>query len=89
MVSRKRIEIGDRFQQLGRTAFGGMPRGIWRVQDIGERSDRLLYARLVMESDKTMVKTIAVNALIDGRQFAAAPESFDGLPVDLRKTETL
>ncbi len=75
-MSRNRpLAIGDRFRQIGRGAFGTPLRRVWRVAAINVGTDRMMYARLVMEQDATAVKTIAVNALVDGRQFAPAADA--------------
>lgn len=76
-----RIEVGQRFHLIGSPP----PRiGSWKVAAVFKSTvDGVEYARLAQVNDPTRQKTIAVSALLDGRQYtrsasAPGPEVADG-----------
>ncbi len=72
-MPRERVEIGSRFSSVGHSIFGRPSSDIWCVSEIVEKSDRIVYARLVRESDQCDMKTISLTALQDGRLFRRWP----------------
>jgi hypothetical protein len=63
-----RIEVGQRFHLVGSTPARI---GSWKVAAIFKSTvDGVEYARLAQIDDPTRQKTIAVSALLDGRQYA-------------------
>jgi hypothetical protein len=62
-----RIEVGQRFHLVGSppTRIGA-----WQVAAVFKSTvDGIEYARLAQVNDPTRQKTIAVSALLDGRQY--------------------
>jgi hypothetical protein len=76
-----KIEVGQRFHLVG-----SVPAriGSWKVAAVFKSSvDGVEYARLAQVNDPTRQKTIAVSALLDGRQYtrsavSAGPEVAGG-----------
>ena len=70
-----RIEVGQRFHLVGSPAARI---GSWKVAAVFKSTvDGVEYARLAQVNEPTRQKTIAVSALLDGRQYmrsAAGPE---------------
>jgi hypothetical protein len=72
-----KIEVGQRFHLVGSPPARI---GSWKVAAVFKSTvDGVEYARLAQVNDPTRQKTIAVSALLDGRQYArsavsAAPE---------------
>jgi hypothetical protein len=63
-----RIEVGQRFHLIGSPPARI---GAWQVAAIFKSTvDGVEYARLAQVNDPTRQKTIAVSALLDGRQYA-------------------
>jgi hypothetical protein len=63
-----RIEVGHRFHLVGSPPARI---GAWQVAAVFKSTvDGVEYARLAQVSDPTRQKTIAVSALLDGRQYA-------------------
>jgi hypothetical protein len=65
-----KIEVGQRFHLIG-----GPPArvGSWTVAAVFKSTvDGVEYARLAQVNDPTRQKTIAVSALLDGRQYRRA-----------------
>jgi hypothetical protein len=63
-----RIEVGQRFHLVGSPTAR---LGAWKVAAIFKSTvDGVEYARLAQVNDQTRQKTIAVSALLDGRQYA-------------------
>jgi hypothetical protein len=67
-----RIEVGQRFHLVGSSpARIGSRIGSWKVDAVFKSTvDGVEYARLAQVNDPTRQKTIAVSALLDGRQYA-------------------
>jgi len=76
-----RIEVGQRFHLVGSPPARI---GSWKVAAVFKSTvDGVEYARLAQVNDPTRQKTIAVSALLDGRQYArsagnAGPEIAGG-----------
>lgn len=76
-----RIEVGQRFHLVGSPPARI---GSWKVAAVFKSSvDGVEYARLAQVNDPTRQKTIAVSALLDGRQYtrsmaSAGPEISGG-----------
>ena len=76
-----RIEVGQRFHLVGSSPARI---GSWKVAAVFKSTvDGVEYARLAQVDDPTRQKTIAVSALLDGRQYArsivgAGPEIASG-----------
>jgi hypothetical protein len=76
-----RIEVGQRFHLVGSPPARS---GSWKVAAVFKSSvDGVEYARLAQVNDPTRQKTIAVSALLDGRQYirsmvSAGPEVAGG-----------
>ena len=63
-----RIEVGQRFHLVGSPPAR---MGSWEVASVFKSTvDGVEYARLAQVNDPTRQKTIAVSALLDGRQYA-------------------
>jgi hypothetical protein len=63
-----RIEVGQRFHLVGSPPARI---GLWQVAAVFKSTvDGVEYARLAQVNDPTRQKTIAVSALLDGRQYA-------------------
>jgi hypothetical protein len=63
-----RIEVGQRFHLVGSPPARI---GLWKVAAVFKSTvDGVEYARLAQVNDPTRQKTIAVSALLDGRQYA-------------------
>jgi hypothetical protein len=63
-----RIEVGQRFHLVGSPPARI---GSWQVAAVFKSTvDGVEYARLAQVNDPTRQKTIAVSALLDGRQYA-------------------
>ena len=68
-----RIEVGQRFHLVGSSPARI---GSWKVAAVFKSTvDGVEYARLAQVDDPTRQKTIAVSALLDGRQYARSTVS--------------
>lgn len=72
MVKRVIIEVGTRFQSVGRSMYGKPRSTYWRVAAVSTRADGLVHATLVEEQNPYNVKTLAAAALLDRRHFLPA-----------------
>lgn len=64
-------DIGARFRSADRTVFG-KPGEVWEVVSTFQAIDGLRYAQLVHIDDRTRIKTVATDGLLDKRLYAPA-----------------
>ncbi len=64
-------DIGARFRSADRTMFGHEAE-VWEVVSTFQAIDGFRYAQLVHVHDRTRVKTVATEGLLDRRLYAPA-----------------
>lgn len=71
MIRDLSVTRGQRFRDAQLAMFG-RPGAEWVVQDVFLGTDRLWYARVVLASDPTRIKTLSAAVLEDRHRFISA-----------------
>jgi hypothetical protein len=68
-MAKLEVSLRQIYQAVGKT-YLARPAPSWAVIDVFMGHDGLRYAKLLNQEDKSLTKTISVEALNDGRLFA-------------------
>jgi hypothetical protein len=68
-VKTPKVTLEDCFLPATKTTTGKTTGIVWRVVDLFEGRDGIPYARLVNTNDRSLVKTVATEALLDRTLF--------------------
>ena len=72
MAKNSKVALEDRFLPATKTTTGKSTGIVWQVVDLFEGRDGIPYARLVNANDRSLVKTVATEALFDRSLFRPA-----------------
>lgn len=72
MAKPTKVTVEDCFLPATKKTTGTTTNIVWRVVDLFEGRDGIPYARLVNTNDRSLIKTVATEALFDRSLFRPA-----------------